>query len=95
METGTIKQLTIREEVAEAIFAAHKRWSEEPIKADIAENVWHAYADAALSVLGSDVAFERAKKAAESWNVCDPLTSISPDAVRAIVTAAFPQDPNG
>lgn len=84
-----VEQSTIREDMAEAIFAAHKHWAKEPIKASIAEDVWHAYADAALSVLDSDAAFERARKAAETWNVCDPLTFIPPDAVRALVTAAL------
>lgn len=90
-----VEQLTIREEVTEAIFAAHKRWSEEPDRANIAEDVWHAYADAALSAFDIDAAIERAKQVAEQWNVCDPPTSIPPDATRAIVTAAFSADQNG
>lgn len=80
----------IRDEMSEAIFAAHKSWPQTKLTGT--ESVWHAYADAALDVLafeGLDAAVERAKAVAEEWNVCDPPTSIPPDAVRAIVVAAL------
>lgn len=86
-------ELTIRDEVSEAIFAAHKAWPETKLTGT--ESVWHAYADAAIGVLGAndlDAAVERAKVVAQEWNACDPPTSIPPDAVREIVRAAFSHD---